>query len=328
MLKFIILIFLALFLTNCSAYRQEEVSFRNGDTVLHGTLYLPSGKNISPAIVLVGGSGRAPRENVRWYAEYFAYHGIAALVYDKRDIGSIRGTELVSGADLAGDVLAAVQMLKGRADIDVKRIGLWGGSQGSGISARAAAQSEDIAFLISMSGGGVSYEELSNYQFANRLRAQGFSEEEIRDANNAVKQLYDYVRTKKNPGAAQAALDRAWQNRWASVVFASRRIPTDEEMATWIQWREIDRSPTYDWERVSVPVLAFWGERDDVVPVQASIERIREALNKTGNQDVTIMIIPEADHNLMRQPNPENVPAPEYLDTMIEWILKRTGVEK
>jgi pimeloyl-ACP methyl ester carboxylesterase len=219
-------------------------------------------------------------------------------------------------------------MLKGRADINAKRIGLWGGSQGSGISARAAAQSEDIAFFISVSGGGVSYEELSNYQFANRLRAQGFSEEEIRDANKAVKQLYDYVRTKINPEAAQAALDRAWQNRWASVVFASRRIPTDEEMSTWIQWREIDRSPTYDWERLSVPVLAFWGEHDNVVPVQASIERIREALNKAGNQDVTIMIIPEADHNLMRQPNPENMPAPEYLETMIEWILKRTTDEK
>lgn len=328
MLKFIIFIFLALFLTNCSAYRQEEVTFRNGGTTLYGTLYLPSRKAISPAIVMVGGSGRAPRENVRWYAEYFAYHGIAALVYDKRDIGSIRATELVSGADLAGDVLAAVQMLKNRNDIDAKRIGLWGGSQGSGISARAAAQSKDIAFLISVSGGGVSYEELSNYQYANRLRAQAFSEEEIRDANAAVKQLYDYVRTKKNPEAAQAALDRAWQNRWASAVFASRRIPTDEEMATWIQWRQIDRSPTYDWERVSIPVLAFWGERDEVVPVQASIEKIREALNKAGNQDVTIMIIPEADHNLMRQPNPENMPAPEYLEAMIEWVLKRTGVEK
>lgn len=324
MLKFIIFIFLALFLTNCSAYRQEEVSFRNGDVVLHGTLYLPSGKTISPAIVFVGGSGRSPRENVRWYAEYFAYHGIAALVYDKRDIGSVRGTEMVSGADLAGDVLAAVEMLKKRGDIDAKRIGLWGGSQGSGIAARAAAQSEDIAFLVSVSGGGVTYEELSNYQNANRLRAQGFSEEEIRAASAALGQLYDYVRTRKNPETAQAALDRAWQNRWASVVFASRQIPTEEEMSTWIQWREINRSPAHDWERLRIPVLAFWGERDDVVPVEPSIERIREALKKAGNEDVTIMIIPGADHNLMRQPNPENLPAPEYLRTMIDWVLKRT----
>ena len=328
MLKFIILIFLALFFTNCSAYRQEEVSFRNGDTAVQGTLYLPSGKRISPAIVFVGGSGRSPRENTRWYAEYFAYRGIAALVYDKRDVGSIGGTELVSGADLAGDVLAAVEMLKQRGDIDAKRIGLWGGSQGSGIAARAAAQSEDIAFLVSVSGGGVTYEELSNYQNANRLRARGFSEEEIRAAGAAVKELYDYVRTRKNPEAAQASLDRAWQNRWASVVFASRRIPTAEEMSTWIQWREIKRSPTHDWERVKIPVLAFWGENDDVVPVEPSVERIREALNKAGNRDVTIMIIPGADHNLMRQPNPENMPAPEYLEAMIDWVLKRTGARK
>ena len=323
-----ILLLLALCLTGCSAYRREEVTFCNSDTFLHGTLYLPAGKDVSPAIVLVGGSGRSPRENTRWYAEQFARHGIAALIYDKRDIGTIRGTELVSGADLAGDVLAAVKMLKGRSDIDGKQIGLWGGSQGSGVAARAAAQSKDITFLISVSGGGVTYEELSNYQYSNRLRARGFSEEEIRDANAAVKQLYDYARARKNPEAAQAALDRAWQNRWASVVSASRKIPTDEDLATWIQWREINRSPTYDWERVTIPVLAFWGEKDEIVPVQESIERIKGALNKAGNRDVTIMIIPEADHNLMRQPNPENMPAPEYLEAVIDWILERTNSEK
>lgn len=107
---------------------------------------------------------------------------------------------------MAGDVLAAVVLLKGRSDIDARDIGLWGGSQGSGVAARAAAQSEGIAFLISVSGGGINYEELATYQNANRLRAQGYSEQEIRDADAAVRQLYEYVRTRKNPEAAQTAL--------------------------------------------------------------------------------------------------------------------------
>jgi dipeptidyl aminopeptidase/acylaminoacyl peptidase len=323
MIKLLILILAAFVSIGCVSYRQEEVSFRNGDTALNGTLYIPSGKGRHPAIVFVHGSGHSTRETFRFYADLFARKGIAVLIYDKRDVGSIRGTELVSGADLAGDVLAAVKLLKARGDIDAQRIGLWGGSQGSGVAARAASQSEDIAFLISVSGGGINYEELATYQNANRLRSQGYSEQEIRDADAAVRRLYEYVRTRKNPETAQASLDRAWQNRWASVVLASRRIPTDEELATWIQWREFDRTPVADWERVTIPVLAFWGERDEVVPVKTSVERIQQALNRAGNRDVTVIIVEGADHNLMRQPNREKMPAPEYLEKMIEWTLKQ-----
>jgi pimeloyl-ACP methyl ester carboxylesterase len=277
-------------------------------------------------MIFVHGSGRATRETFRYYADLFAGKGLAVLIYDKRDIGSIAATELVSSEDLAGDVRAAVGLLKGRQDIDSKRIGLWGGSQGSGIAVKATAGgggSEDIAFLISVSGGGVSYAELNPYQKAYRLRAQGHSEAEISDAVAAIERLQEYVRTRKDPEQAQAALDRAWENRWASTVLPSRRIPSAQELATWMQWRDVDGTSIPDWERVKVPVLAFWGELDTIVPVEPSAERIRAALGRAGNRDVTIVIIPGADHDLMRQPNPENLPAPEYLETLIEWTLKR-----
>jgi dipeptidyl aminopeptidase/acylaminoacyl peptidase len=289
-------------------------------------LYFPDVKAKHPAMIFVHGSGRSTRETFRFYADLFARKGLAVLIYDKRDIGSITATELVSSEDLAGDVLAAVSFLKERDDIDPQRIGLWGGSQGSGIAAKAAANSKDIAFIISVSGGGVSYAELNTYQKAHRLRAQGYSEAEIGDALAAIEQLQEYVRTRRNPEQAQAALDRVWQNRWASVVLPSRSIPTTEELATWMQWRDIDGTSIPDWEQVKVPVLAFWGEQDTVVPVEKSAERIRVALSRAENQDVTIMIIPGVDHNLMRQPNYENLPAPEYLKTMVEWTLKQSRI--
>jgi dipeptidyl aminopeptidase/acylaminoacyl peptidase len=326
MLKILILILIALFLVSCATYRQEEVNFQSGETTLHGTLYIPGGKAPHPAIIFVHGSGRAARETFRFYADLFARKGIAVLIYDKRDIGTIRATELVSGEDLAGDALAGVELLKKRDDIEARRIGLWGGSQGSGIAAMAAARSEDVAFLISVSGGGVSFPELDIFQKSNRLRAQGFSETEISEAVAALEQLHEYVRTRANPEQAQAHLDRAWEKRWASVVLPSRRIPTNQEIATWMQWRDIDRTSIPDWERIKIPVLAFWGERDTVVPAEPSAERIRAALNRAGNEDVTIRIIPGADHNLIREPNPENMPAPEYLETLIEWTLKRAQV--
>lgn len=324
--RILILVLFSIFSLSCTSYRQEEVHFQNGATMLHGTLFLPSGKAPHPAIIFVHGSGRATRDTFRFYADLFARKGVAVLIYDKRDIGSVRATELVSAEDLAGDVVAGVALLKTRADIDARRIGLWGGSQGSGVAVKATANSTDISFLVSVSGGGVSFAELDVFQKANRLRAQGFSETEIQAATAALEKLHAYVRTRANPEQAQADLTQAWENRWASVVFPSRQIPTAEELATWMQWRDIDGASIPDWERVRVPVLAFWGERDTVVPVEKSVGRIQEALGRAGNADVTIKIIPGADHNLIREPNPENMPAPEYLETFIEWTLKQARV--
>ena len=61
--------------------------------------------------------------------------------------------------DLADDALAAVELLKARADINPRQIGLWGHSQGGWVAPIVAAQSGDVAFVVSFSGPGVSYAE-------------------------------------------------------------------------------------------------------------------------------------------------------------------------
>jgi dienelactone hydrolase len=81
----------------------------------------------------------------------FARHGVAALLYDKRDVGyEPGGTDLVDLRDLAGDALAAVALLKARNDIRDDQIGLWGISQGGMVAPIAAAQSSDVAYVIAV----------------------------------------------------------------------------------------------------------------------------------------------------------------------------------
>jgi len=50
--------------------------------------------------------------------------------------------------DLASDWLAGVTFLKSRSDIDPKRIGVHGSSQGGWTAPLMAAQSGDVAFMI------------------------------------------------------------------------------------------------------------------------------------------------------------------------------------
>lgn len=317
---------LLLFTAGCSRYRKEEVVVRNGEVALGGTLYLPSGKGPHPAVVFIHGSGPSTRENVRFFAELFAHHGIAALAHDKRDVGQGSASEIAAYDDLVGDALAAIELLKSRKEIDRARIGLWGGSQGGGLAARAAARSKDVAFVISVSGGGVSLAEFRKYQFENRLRARGLGEEEVREAMLVVERLHDYARSGgRDRERMQAELDRAYEHEWARDILP-RRAPSPDDARNWIMWRSLDGSALTDWENLKMPVLAIWGGRDALVPVKASSENIRAALERAGNKDFTILIVPDADHNMMMPGSaPTDLPSEEYLDKMIEWVQKRVG---
>jgi hypothetical protein len=56
--------------------------------------------------------------------------------------------------DFATDALADVEYLKGRSEINPKRIGLIGQSEGGLLAPLAATMSSDIAFIVLMTGPG------------------------------------------------------------------------------------------------------------------------------------------------------------------------------
>ena len=69
---------------------EREVTFRNRDVSLAGSLILPADTGRHAAVVLVHGSGGEGRWASRFLAMKFAEHGVAALIFDKRGVGSPR----------------------------------------------------------------------------------------------------------------------------------------------------------------------------------------------------------------------------------------------
>ena len=315
-------------------YRQEVVSFRHDNIQLSGTLFLPSHSGKHPAVVFIHGSGPHTRDDYRFYADVFARRGVAALIYDKRPVGGTGSNDEQSDLqELAGDALAAVEFLKSRDDINRKQIGLWGLSQGGWVAPLAAVQSADVAFLIIVSGPGVKVGEVHLYAGERRLRERGFSETEISEALTALKQVDEFVRSGGDRNALQSHLDQAGTKRWASSTILPRRVPTAAEQSSLFRWRNLDFDPAPTWERIRVPVLLFFGERDNVVPVQQSVERIGDALKKAGNKDVTIKVYPDSDHIIKRRVASDGKwdwprPSPGYVDMMIDWTLRRVDVVK
>jgi pimeloyl-ACP methyl ester carboxylesterase len=91
------------------------------------------------------------------------------------------------------EALAAVKYLQSRQDIQSNAVGLWGISQGGWICQMAAASYNGIAFIISISGPGVTPAEQEVYRVEAESRAAGFKDDEIAKAVLMRRLLIDGV---------------------------------------------------------------------------------------------------------------------------------------
>src|SRR4029077_7558309 len=171
---------------------EETVHFASDGITLAGTLVLPEGSQTHPAVVLFHGSG--PQTRDLFTARWFAAEGIAALAYDKRGVGESGGDfRKVPLMELCDDGLGAITYLKSRKEIDAKRIGVWGLSQGGWLGPLAASRSADVAFVIAVSGPGVSPGEQMIVYYANELREKGVAEDDVREASTVRRDIWSYM---------------------------------------------------------------------------------------------------------------------------------------
>jgi len=315
------------FAARSKLYREEEVRFQHGEITLAGRLLVPTREGRHPAVVLIHGFGAANRnEGYLIVADFFARHGIAALVYDKRGTGASSGDwGEASPRDLADDALAAVQLLRGRKDINPKQVGLWALSAGGPVAALAVARDQDLGFLLLVSAPALTLAERYPMMVDARTRGRGFSEEEVREAVAFAKLESEFGRTGERWEEFQAAIEKARSKRWFSNTWTASFGATSKDHP---HWRELRRhaqdDPESAFKRITCPLLAIYGELDWAVLPGPNIARLEKALNEGGNQDYTIKVFPSASHNLWLQKTGGYVPG--YFDTMTEWLLKRVDV--
>jgi dienelactone hydrolase len=288
-------------------YREQQVAFFGGDVRLGGSLLLPPGRGPFPAVILIHGSSTPDRNDFRYYADLYARAGIAALIYDKRPTGAETNGGTASLETLAGDVLAAAAMLEARPDIDRRRIGLFGFSQGGWVAPIAAVRHR-FAFIAALSAPGVSYAEVTLYADAARMRAHRRPEAEIAEAMEAERRLDAFVRGGGRGGAAiQAMLDEARRTPWWGMTTLPAHAPSAAERARYLRWIDLDLDPLPYWRRLRLPVFIAYGDADENVPAGESARRIAAALGRA----VTVRRYPGANHSL--------APAPTLEADLIGW---------
>ena len=301
--------------------KYEEIFFSSQNIRLAGTLYKPDATAPHPAVVAIHPASEAERTSSFYdhLKSELSRQGIAVLVFDRRGSGASEGDfETADFEELAGDVISAVEYLQTRPDIEKNKIGLHGTSQGAWIAPIAAARRPDIAFVVPVSGSGVSPAEQMNDGVAFHLEKDGYDEAVIRKAIDLRDLVNEYFRGRVSREEAAAQLNRFEHELWygQAYLYRSGKLPADITQAKWHY--EMDYEPLSVWERVTQPVLFLFAEVDEWVPVEQSMFNYRQATAHLS--DVTVRQIRDADH-LMRNQTGEI--SREYLDVLVDWLTRR-----
>jgi len=253
------------------AYRVEKVFIRSGQDDIASTLLLPAAGGPVGAVISISGSqdGLAPPEGA--LPRKLVTRGVAVLMLGKKGVGASGGDwRRETYADRAANVQAAIDWLARRPEIDPARIGLYGHSQGGYIATVVAAHGRGLRFAVLAAAPSQRVrEQIESDAMYIRMRDKGESREQAKAATGRMMWMLD----------AGLSLCPVVRVHYLCGVYRYDPVP--------------------DLERIKVPVLALFGELDNMVPPEENLAAMKAALERSGAPHA-IKVFPAANHQFWK----------------------------
>lgn len=321
-------------------YDVREVTFVNEEEgiTLAGTLTMPAGSGPHPGVVLVSGSGPQNRDeeimNHRPFlvlADHLTREGIAVLRYDDRGVGRSGGDfTTATSKNFARDAYAALSFLESQPDVDTGKTGIIGHSEGGIIAPMIAAEHPEVDFIVLLAGPGIIGKELLLQQSAAILNAAGATQDQIDQAREINRTIYEIVTTEPDDEKARKELESIYGS--LGVPEDRAQLEIDQILNPWFRFF-LSHDPAEDLKNTACPVLALNGTLDLQVPADENLAAIEKALAEGGNSRVTIQKLNGLNHLFQHAQTGlveeytkiEETFAPEALQHISEWILNTAG---
>lgn len=277
-------------------YLERELLVQNGQTRLAGSLLLPAGDGPFPGVVMLHGSGPDTRSTFlkTGDAQVFLEAGVAVFIYDKRGTGGSSGDwKKATIEDLVDDAVAAVRAVKQQPEINPDQVGVFGVSQGGRLTPLVAVRSEDVAFLINVTGAAVAFGPQEMWSTGNELHQRGFSDRAIATTMKVMHLLFS-----------------------ARPLIRSGVLPLGD-LYIWFDALDPDQDPAGAWAAVDRPAYVAYGGQDSVVPTRESLAVIEHAFNGGVNPLSRVVLFPEAGHGIRLESGQW---APGHIESMIGWL--------
>ncbi|SDW59731.1 hypothetical protein SAMN05444410_10459 [Hydrobacter penzbergensis] len=336
-------------------YNVDSVEYDNTEKTVHlgATLTYPKTKGPFPVAIMITGSGLQDRDETIFnhkpfavIADYLTNHGIAVLRVDDRNIGKSKGDVLnASSADFANDVEASIHYLLTRKEINKRKIGLIGHSEGGFIAPLVYTRWPHLSFIISLAGTGVSGAEILLKQQTDPLK-NAVNGDTYNAFYSLTKQTLQIIHDHANENDS-LILDRAkelfasWKNGLPDSILTplnAKKVTPEiyadfqvkAELKPWLKYF-IATEPDLFWSKVKCPVLVLNGEKDIQVYPEQNVSAITASLNKAGNKNVTTKIFPGLNHlfqhctkcTIQEYAQLSETFAPEVLEVMNNWLISK-----
>jgi pimeloyl-ACP methyl ester carboxylesterase len=289
-------------------YSEEDVTFPNAKAglTLAGTLTTPRSGGPFPTVLLVAGSGPHDRDETLAghkpflvLADALTRNGFAVFRYDKRGIGASSGDYMAATTeDFAGDAEAAITFLKTRHDLNMKKIGVIGHSEGGLIaSILATTNPPQTAWIVLLATPALKGEDALLLQSKLIAQAGGLPDEQINASLAFDRKAYSLVREERDPATLRKKLADLVT---ASGMGASLPPPAIESQikmisSPWFRFA-LDYDPVPTLKKITCPALVLDGEKDLQVPSDANLPLIQSALEAADNQDFEVAEMPGLNH--------------------------------
>lgn len=326
-------------------YNTEEISFKNtkDGVTLAGTFTYPKGEGKFPVAILVSGSGPQNRDEELMghkpflvLSDFLTRNGIAVLRYDDR--GSFASTgkfETALTQDFATDASAAVDYIKTRKEIDVKKIGIIGHSEGGMVAPMVASSRNDLNFIVLMAGPGIQGNEILMLQSELISRANGVKEKDIEKAKAINASIYNSILTITDADSLQKTIRKTMIDKMSentelkdgSEAMIDGRLK--QIMSPWML-NFIRYNPAPTLQNVKCRVLALIGSLDLQVPADVNLKAIETALKNGGNKQFTTKKLEGLNHLFQecKTGSPteyagiEQTISPVFMNEVLNWIKK------
>ena len=294
----------------------HELTARNGDVSLAGSLWRPGVARTSATLLMHPGSGPSDRDNDVLFPpirEHLLGAGIAVASFDKRGVGASTGHwQDAAIEEQAADALACLEVVREAVRTPV---GLFGHSQGGWVVVEAAATSRDVAFVVTSSGPGVTPAAQERFAAQTHMARAGIAAEDA----DAVDAYYRTVMSMMRSGISLAEARKRVAQSGAPAAFETLSLPIlpDDEAEWRLTGALIDYDPRAALERIEVPVLAIFGAEDPITPVAESVAVFQAAVHPELLQ---VEVFGGAGHRLQSGDPPAFVAG--YLDTLARFVAR------
>lgn len=307
---------------------------------------------VFPTIILITGSGPQDRDETilghkpfAVIADYLTRKGYAVLRVDDRGVAQSKGNfGSATSLDFSYDTEAAIEYVKTRPDVDIRRMGLIGHSEGGMIAPMVAARRTDIKYLVLLAAPGIKNIDLLTEQNVAIYKSSGINSEAADLYGPLFKKITLSIINAKDSATARSHAVKIL-NEWKVPDSIKKvfNLYSEKEKLDFLNaitpglsnaWYKyfLNYDPAPFLQKISSNVLALNGEKDIQVLPSSNTAGIKAALQKSKSKSFDIKVLPGLNH-LFQQCNActvteygqlEQTISPDVLKIIVEWLDKNS----